>query len=164
MGSWPSTSPGFMKGTKPSTRWRSEPQMQVDVMRTMASRRLRIFGSGTRSTFTLYGAHQISAFIMIELSFRASHARGPRSREQRTPFVFRVWFALSGAGAVRLSDNGEDLADLHDPLEVAQVFADDALGVVAQQGRDQVPEAPHRRDVVHADVHLGAAVLAEPGR
>src|SRR3954468_12140961 len=87
IGSWPSTSPGFMNGTKPSTRWRSEPQMQVEVMRTMASRRLRIFGSGTRSTFTVYGAHQMVAFIMIE-SFQGAETRAwfaPRSGEQRTP-------------------------------------------------------------------------------
>src|SRR5438045_6078349 len=46
IGSWPMMSPGFMNGTNPSTRCKSDPQMQVDVIRTMASRRLRIFGSG----------------------------------------------------------------------------------------------------------------------
>src|SRR4051794_26775833 len=135
-----------MNGTNPSTRWRSEPQMQVEVMRTMASRRLRIFGSGTRSTDTLYGAHQMSAFIMM---ICPSVAGGPRSGEQRTPLVFRVGFAQAGAGAVGLSDDRGDLADLHDPLEVPQVFADDPLRVVAQQRRDQVPETSHRRNVVH---------------
>src|SRR5215212_10962235 len=63
IGSWPMMSPGFMNGMNPSTRWRSDPQMQVDVIRTIASRRLRIFGSGTSSTFTLYGAHQTTAFM-----------------------------------------------------------------------------------------------------
>src|SRR4051794_21529245 len=139
-------SPGFMNGTNPSTRWRSEPQMQVDVIRTMASRRLRIFGSGTRSTFTLYGAHQMAAFIMIE-SFQGGRgdARGALalgSGEQRTPLRLRVGLALARAGAVRLADDREDLADLHQPLEVPQVLADDPLGVVAQQRGDQVPEAP----------------------
>src|SRR3954452_21234404 len=66
IGSWPRMSPGFMNGMNPSTRCRSDPQMHVDVMRTIASRLFRIFGSGTRSTATLYGAHQINAFIMIE--------------------------------------------------------------------------------------------------
>src|SRR5437773_2200158 len=56
-------SPGFMNGMNPSSRCRSDPQMQVEVMRMIASRRLRIFGSGTFSTFTLYGAHQTSAFM-----------------------------------------------------------------------------------------------------
>src|SRR3954471_13594022 len=95
IGSWPSTSPGFMKGTNPSTRGRSEPQMQVGVIRTMASRRLRILGSGTRSTFTVYGAHQMVAFIMFE-SFQGTETRARfalRSGEQRTPLVFRVGFA-----------------------------------------------------------------------
>jgi hypothetical protein len=45
-------SPGFMKGMKPSTRCRSEPQIAVDVMRTIASRGLKIFGSGTSSART----------------------------------------------------------------------------------------------------------------
>src|SRR3954453_23865394 len=70
IGSWPRMSPGFMKGMNPSTRCRSDPQMQVEVMRTIASRLLRILGSGTRSTLTLYGAHQIKAFIMTG-SFRS---------------------------------------------------------------------------------------------
>src|SRR4051794_31169274 len=130
--------------------------IQVDVIRTMASRRLRILGSGTRSTFTLYGAHQIAAFIMIE-SFQGGRRRvwfALRSGEQRTPLIFGVGLALAGAGAVGLADDREDLADLHDPLEVPQVLADDALGVVADQRRDQVPKPPRRRDVVHSDVHL----------
>src|SRR4051812_42163350 len=66
IGSCPRMSPGFMNGTKPSTRCRSDPQIHVDVSLMIASRLLRIFGSGTRSTFTLYGAHQINAFIMIQ--------------------------------------------------------------------------------------------------
>src|SRR5688572_17601802 len=160
IGSWPSTSPGFMNGMNPSTRCRSEPQMQVEVIRTMASRRLRIFGSGTRSTDTLYGAHQMSAFIMMSCP---SVAGSPRSSEQRTPLVFRVPCALAGAGAVGLADDGRDFAHLHQPLEVPQVFADDTLGVVAEQRRDQVPEAPHRRNVIHTNMDLGAAVLVQPG-
>src|SRR3712207_4714668 len=109
IGSWPSTSPGFMKGTNPSTRCRSEPQMQVEVIRTMASRRLRILGSGTRSTFTLYGAHQMVAFIMTSCP---SVAGGSRSGEQRTPLVFRVGFALAGAGGVGLARSEEEMSEL----------------------------------------------------
>src|SRR4051812_6188442 len=146
IGSWPRMSPGFMNGTNPSTRWRSEPQMQVEVSLTMASRRLRILGSGTRSTDTLYGAHQISAFIMMislwhGLAARAlltktwaespCHWHATSSREHGFPLGLGVFLALAGAGAVGLADDGEDLADLHDPLEVVQLFADDALGVLA---------------------------------
>src|SRR3954469_12553052 len=40
-------SPRFIVGTYPSTRCRSEPQIAVDVMRTIASRGFRIDGSGT---------------------------------------------------------------------------------------------------------------------
>src|SRR3712207_747897 len=53
IGSCPRTSPGFINGMKPSTRCKSEPQMQVDVTRIIASRLLRILGSGTSSTLTL---------------------------------------------------------------------------------------------------------------
>jgi hypothetical protein len=38
--------------------------MQVDVIRTIASRGLMIFGSGTLSTLTLYVPHQVTAFMM----------------------------------------------------------------------------------------------------
>src|SRR5215207_3525872 len=53
IGSWPMMSPGFMNGMNPSYRCRSDPQMQVDVTRMIASRGLMIFGSGTFSTLTL---------------------------------------------------------------------------------------------------------------
>jgi hypothetical protein len=56
IGSWPRMSPGFMNGMNPSTRCRSDPQMQVEVMRTIASRRLRIFGSGTLDLHLVRGA------------------------------------------------------------------------------------------------------------
>src|SRR3954469_7280295 len=65
IGSCPRTSPGFMNGTKPSTKCKSEPQIHVDVTRTIASRLLMIFGSGIFSTFTLYGAHHTNAFIIV---------------------------------------------------------------------------------------------------
>ena len=81
IGSWPRMSPGFMNGMKPSTRCRSEPQMQVEVMRTIASRRLMIFGSGTFSTFTLYGAHQTRAFIVK--SFQNSDRSTPTGAQGR---------------------------------------------------------------------------------
>src|SRR5687768_12248416 len=63
MNSWPTMSPGFIAGMNPLNRCRSDPQMHVDVTRTMASRSLMIFGSGTFSTLILPGPHQVTAFI-----------------------------------------------------------------------------------------------------
>src|SRR4051812_26236465 len=61
--SWPRMSPFSMVGTKPLNKCRSEPQMAVDVILTMASRELRIFGSGTSSTFTFRLPSQQVALI-----------------------------------------------------------------------------------------------------
>ena len=43
-----------MVGIKPLYRCRSDPQIAVDVIFTMASRGFRIFGSGTCSTLTFF--------------------------------------------------------------------------------------------------------------
>src|SRR3954471_5759985 len=56
-------SPFSIVGTKPLNRCRSEPQMAVDVILMMASRELRIFGSGTSSTFTFLLPSQQVALI-----------------------------------------------------------------------------------------------------
>src|SRR3954471_23297493 len=55
------TSPSCIVGTYPSTRCRSEPQIAVEVIRTMASRLFRIFGSGTSRTLTLLRPAQVFA-------------------------------------------------------------------------------------------------------
>src|SRR3954470_4704510 len=52
MNSWPRMSPLIIDGTKPLYRCRSEPQIAVDVIFTMASRSFIILGSGTFSTCT----------------------------------------------------------------------------------------------------------------
>src|SRR4051812_46293098 len=54
MNSCPRMSPRFIVGTYPSYRCRSDPQIAVDVIRTIASRSLRILGSGTFSTCTVF--------------------------------------------------------------------------------------------------------------
>src|SRR6476469_1349335 len=59
MNSCPSTSPDSMVGMIPLKRWRSEPQMAVEVTRTIASRGLRISGSGTVSTRTSRASSRI---------------------------------------------------------------------------------------------------------
>ena len=63
MNSWPRMSPAAIDGMKPSYRCRSDPQMAVEVTRTMASRGLRILGSGTCSTRTSCVPYQHSAFM-----------------------------------------------------------------------------------------------------
>src|SRR5690349_16811256 len=63
MNSWPMMSPGSMNGRKPLYRWRSEPQIAVDVTFTMQSFWLRIWGSGTSRTCIFCGPIQQVAFI-----------------------------------------------------------------------------------------------------
>src|SRR3954463_1782217 len=46
MNSCPRMSPDFIVGMNPSSKWRSDPQIAVDVTRTIASRALTIPGSG----------------------------------------------------------------------------------------------------------------------
>src|SRR5215210_3106580 len=63
IGSWPSTSPSSMNGPMTSYRCRSEPQMPVEVIRTIASVGSRIEGSGTVSTRTSRFPCHVSARI-----------------------------------------------------------------------------------------------------
>src|SRR5687768_6455099 len=63
MNSCPRTSPRFIDGMKPLYRCRSEPQTAVLVIRTIASREFRIFGSGTSSTCTDFVPCQVFALI-----------------------------------------------------------------------------------------------------
>src|SRR3712207_8088581 len=58
---------------------------------------------------TLFRSAPDECFHHDQLS---SVAGGPSSGEQRTPLVFGVGFALAGAGAVGLADDGRQLADL----------------------------------------------------
>jgi hypothetical protein len=67
IGSWPRMSPGFMNGPMTSYRCRSEPQIAVEVMRTIASVGSWIEGSGTSSTRTSRRPCQTSA-LMSSLS------------------------------------------------------------------------------------------------
>src|SRR5690606_16700613 len=63
IGSWPMMSPSFIMGTKPSKRWRSEPQMAVEVTRMMASEGCWMTGSGWVSTRTSPWPCQVRAFM-----------------------------------------------------------------------------------------------------
>src|SRR5215204_2735946 len=63
IGSCPRMSPSSMNGARISYRWRSEPQIAVDVTRTIASVGSLIDGSGTSSTRTSRLPWNVRAFI-----------------------------------------------------------------------------------------------------
>src|SRR5579883_3584982 len=60
-------SPGSIIGMKPSYRCKSEPQIAVEVIFTMASRGLRRIGSGTSRTRTSCVPYQQFAFMRVIL-------------------------------------------------------------------------------------------------
>src|SRR3954462_10388297 len=115
--------------------------MQVEVMRTIASRGLRILGSGTFSTFTLYGLHQVTAFMTFATSAdRDSNPRGagasrPRVVKNKTralepaPRCRRSSARRFRTRPARLAVGRRNLAGLHHALEPAEVFFDLAGGV-----------------------------------
>src|SRR5215211_6132592 len=63
MNSWPSMSPRCIVGMNPLYMCRSEPQIAVEVIFTIASRWLRICGSGTCSTLIVVLPYQQFALI-----------------------------------------------------------------------------------------------------
>src|SRR5215213_9111165 len=63
MNSWPSMSPRCIVGINPLYMCRSEPQIAVEEIFTIASRWLRICGSGTSSTTIVVLPYQQLAFI-----------------------------------------------------------------------------------------------------
>src|SRR6478752_6880553 len=65
IGSCPRMSPGFMNAPRVSYRCRSDPQMLVEVIRTMASVGFSILGSGTSSTETFRLPCHVTAFIVV---------------------------------------------------------------------------------------------------
>ena len=63
IGSWPRMSPGVRYGASTSYRCRSEPQIAVEVIRTIASVGSWIVGSGTVSTRTSRLPCHVNALI-----------------------------------------------------------------------------------------------------
>src|SRR5712671_5699135 len=104
--------------------------MAVDVMRTIASRGLRIAGSGTRSTRTSLVPCHTSAFMMSSVS--------------------RV--VENGLPAARLSIGGGRLARFHERLESAQIFTNRLIGFVAEHPRDRRTDFSARRIVLKVHV------------
>src|SRR6478672_10493818 len=80
IGSWPSTSPGFMYGPSTSYRCRSDPQIADEVTLMIASVGCSIRGSGTSSTRTSRLPCQVTAFIWSPSTPAAQHE--PPSRRQ----------------------------------------------------------------------------------
>src|SRR5687767_13106891 len=74
MNSWPSTSPLRIVGMKPSSRWRSDPQMAVSVILMIASLGFTIEGSGTLLTRTSFVPYQQSARI-VPVDFFTTRSR-----------------------------------------------------------------------------------------
>src|SRR5215211_3351088 len=87
----------------------------------------------------------------------ATHRVRP-SPEQRLPFHFLLILALPGAGAPRLAVGRGNLAELHQSLKAAHVFADDARRVLAEERRNPVPDPAAGREVTDVDVNDGYAV------
>src|SRR6185312_11857454 len=84
MNSWPRMSPCSMVGIKPSYRCRSEPQMQVLVIFTIASRGFRMVGSGTFSTLIFSLPIQQTAFMTLSFASPSFEvfATGPEQADQ----------------------------------------------------------------------------------
>ncbi len=110
----------------PLNRCRSEPQIAVELILTIASRELRIFGSGTFSTWTLFLLSQRFAFTATVL---------PPGRRIDTVERRYAWLRSGGWGGVLLDATAtghrlrkDDLTDLHHLLEGAQIVVDLAIG------------------------------------
>src|SRR6476659_2183939 len=116
MGSWPRMLPSPMNGPRVSYRCRSDPQMLVDVIFTIASVDCWITGSGTVSTLTSRLPCQVTAFIELPPSV-SSDGLHSTSRGKPRPSV-------RGAGAARCgpSGGGVDAGD-GEALDVQQVAA-----------------------------------------
>src|SRR5215207_9255196 len=75
MNSCPRMSPRSMVGTNPLNRCRSDPQMAVEVIFTIASCALRILGSGTSSICTFLLPIQQLAFMVCLSPFLSRAAQ-----------------------------------------------------------------------------------------
>src|SRR6476660_1665796 len=80
IGSWPSTSPGFMYGPSTSYRCRSDPQIADEVILMIASVGSSIRGSGTSSTLTCRLPCQVTAFIGVPILPTAQRWTAPGSQ------------------------------------------------------------------------------------
>src|SRR5215207_1452028 len=128
--------------------------MAVEVIFTMASRLLRIFGSGTCSTRTSFLPYQQFALITSPLYCRPLLLKPPAAQTDAE----RLRRPLLGVALARQSPVGrDDLAQLDDLLEAAQVDLHLPVRVFAQELREERADGPARRVVVEPDVDDRAA-------
>src|SRR5262249_48358367 len=85
-----------------SSRWRSEPQMAVDVIRTITSPASAILGSGTVSTRTSLVPCQQTAFIVLPVC-RRYRPVAPRRRGRGAARSSFVTSRLQGGGRGELA-------------------------------------------------------------
>src|SRR5215207_7808248 len=154
MNSWPRMSPDCIVGMKPLKRCRSEPQMAVEVIFTIASRLLRIFGSGTCSTRTSFLPCQQFALMTSPLFCRPLLLKLPRAQTDAE----RLRRPLLGVALTHQRPVGDDhLAQLDDLLEAAQVDLHLRARVFAEELREERARRAARRAVVEPDVDDRAA-------
>src|SRR5215207_10450561 len=128
--------------------------MAVEVIFTMASRLLRIFGSGTCSTRTSFLPYQQFALITsplfcCPLLLKLSRAHADAERLRRP---------LLGVALTHQRPVGDDhLAQLDDLLEAAQVDLHLRARVFAEELREERADRAARRVVVELDVDDRAA-------
>src|SRR5438105_5386895 len=127
-------SPLSMNGPRTPYKCRSEPQIAVEVSRTIASVGCSIFGSGTSSTRTSLVPCQTTAFIAALLP---------------PPPLLLLLAAAAWLGLARLSRGLRGLG--HDP-------ARSDLGLVLHRPGDHVVFAGHQR-LEALPGHLGRVVL-----
>src|SRR5690349_1492856 len=92
MNSCPTMSPCSMVGIIPSYRCRSEPQIAVSVILTIASRGFRILGSGTSSTRTSFFPYQQVAFTLSLPVVRLGPDYRARCGRMRVRLVVLRWW------------------------------------------------------------------------
>src|SRR4051794_12906555 len=129
---------------------RSEPQIAVDVTRTIASRRFRSCGSGTSATSMV--PRPIQRFARTSLT----PADGLRLGLALPRLVHRARALGAALGA-------QHLAGLGDLLEPPEVVLDLLARLLAEQPGQRLGEPASRQLVVELDADLGAAV-ARRGR
>src|SRR5918911_1749016 len=129
--------------------WRSEPQIAVEVTRTMASRRLRIWASGTSRTSTRLMPIQ-------QFAFMPSPAAGVGDLTLLGWAGVVLVELVLGAAPERAAVRAGDLARLDDLLEPAKGIADLLVRLLTEHLGDHRAEGSAGRGVAQHGPHLGS--------
>src|SRR4051794_12644221 len=125
--------------------------MAVEVILTIASRLLRIFGSGTCSTRTSFLPYQQFALISFPLILPSLLLKLPRARaDANAEWLRRPLLGVALAHQRPVGD--DDLAQLNDLLEAAQVDLHLRVRVFAEELGEERADDAGRRVVVELDV------------